>query len=153
MVEIVNRLGPERGAPAGSGRVMMMLGEIPFELSTTPYQRLRRYSVYNWPAQERIGRRDALQYTGQAAETITLQGTLYPEITGGRNAIETLRAAAGTGEPMDLVDGLGYVYGPWCIVAVADTSEVFFDNGIARKIGFSLSLSRYGDDQPNTVAP
>ena len=142
MVETFNRLAPERDAPTTSGRVMMMLGNIPFELKTTPYERLRRYSVYNWPAQERIGRRPALQYTGQGADNITLGGTLYPEMTGGRGAMNRLRAAAESGEPMDLVDGLGHVYGPWCVLSVAETSEVFFDNGVARKIGFSLSLSR-----------
>ena len=147
MAETFNRLGPERDAPTTSGCVMMMLGDIPFELKTTPYQRLRRYSVYNWPAQERIGRRPALQYTGQGSDTITLSGTLYPEMTGGRGAMNKLRTAAESGEPLDLVDALGYVYGPWCVTSVEETSEVFFDNGVPRKIGFSLSLSRYGDDE------
>ena len=153
MVEIVNRLGRERDAPATGGRVMLLLGDVPFELATTPYQRLRRHSVYTWPSQERVGRRPALQYTGQGADNITLAGTLYPEMTGGRGAVSRLRAAAQSGEPLDLVDGQGNVYGPWCIISVSDVAEVFFDDGTPRKIGFSLALSRYGEDEPGGTAP
>lgn len=145
-MELLTRLGPDRDAPAGSAAVMLLLGDFAFTMKTAPYQRLRRATEYRWPAQARIGRRPAVQHTGPGPERITLDGALYPALTGGRGALRTLRAAAARGEPLTLVDSLGFIYGRWVVLRVEDTLQVLLDNGAPRRIDFRAELAHYGDD-------
>ncbi|HBG96500.1 MAG TPA: oxidoreductase, partial [Chromatiaceae bacterium] len=43
-------------------------------------------------------------------------------------------------------DGSGMVWGRWIIESISDTKSVFFSDGAARKIEFTLSLKRYLED-------
>jgi phage protein U len=58
-----------------------------------------------------------------------------------------MRELAGLGLPQLLVDGRGMFYGKWAILRVEETGSVFLDNGAPRKIGFRVSLQRYGEDR------
>nr|EKV5070974.1 phage tail protein [Escherichia coli] len=52
---------------------------------------MQRESDYRWPSNSRIGKRDAFQFLGVGEENITLAGVLYPELTGGKLTMTTLR--------------------------------------------------------------
>ncbi|MEW6490373.1 MAG: phage tail protein, partial [Thermodesulfobacteriota bacterium] len=67
-----------------SPHVMLALGGFLFAVSTAAYQRLQRSAEYRWPAQERFGRPPARQFTGPGAESVELDGVLYPHHAGGR---------------------------------------------------------------------
>ena len=125
---------------------MLQLGPIQFEINDFSYDQLRRATAWQWPSQERIGRRPALQYTGKAEETIGVSGTLYPPITGGPSLLRNLRAEADRGEPLDLVDGLGNVLGLFVVKGVQETWTEMLDNGLPRKIAFQIELAHYGED-------
>ena len=126
--------------------VMMMLGSFQFSLSTAVYQSLRHRAEYRWPAQERVGRLPARQFTGPGNETVEMPGVIYPHFRGGTGQIEKLRAAAGQGKPLALVDSKGKVWGQFCIESVEETHTEMLPDGTPRKIEFMLQLVRYGED-------
>lgn len=126
--------------------VMMALGEYRFGLSTAAFADLQRTSEYRWAKQERMGRKPARQYTGPDGDTISLSGVIYPHYRGGLGQINAMRAQAGKGKPLLLVDGLGRVWGKFCLVKVQEGQTRFLSNGVPLKMDFNLSLEEYGDD-------
>lgn len=126
---------------------MMALGGYRFSLTSAAYQELRRSNAYRWQAQERLQRLPAQQFVGPGSETLDLKGTIYPQYRGGMTQLDLMRAQAGRGEPLLLVDGLGFIWGQWVILQVDETQTVMLTNGQPRKLEFQLRLARYGEDQ------
>ncbi|BBW32843.1 TPA: phage tail protein [Enterobacter hormaechei subsp. steigerwaltii] len=122
--------------------MMLALGMFVFMRQTLPYQTLQRDAEYRWPSNSRVGKRDAFQFLGVGEEKITLAGVLYPELTGGRMTMTTIRLMAEEGRAWPLLDGTGMIYGMYVINNVSDTGSVFFSDGTARKIDFTLTLTR-----------
>lgn len=130
-----------------SSRIMWVLGPFVFSRDTAAPQSLRRAVEYSWASQDRFGRDPALQFTGLGADTIELDGVIYPHYAGGFSQLAAMRELAGLGLPQLLVDGRGMVYGKWSILRVEETGSVYLDNGTPRKIMFKVSLQRYGEDR------
>lgn len=122
---------------------MMQLGGFRFGIPTAAYQELRRTTEYKWPAQERLGRHEALQYTGPGADTITLSGVIFPEFRGGTGQIDRLRALASQGTPQILVSGMGEILGWYVVERIEETQGVFAAAGVPRRQDFTLQLRRY----------
>ena len=127
-------------------RVMLALGPFRFEMGHATYQSLAVSQSWRWPEQARIGREPALQFTGREPAEIRLQGVLFPGFDAGLAQVEEMRELADRGEPLQLVDGLGRVWGAWVIVEVGDTRSVLMDDGQPRRIAFELKLKSYGED-------
>lgn len=128
---------------------MARLGNYTFSINTAAFQQLSRSSSYRWQAVNRIGRKPAQQNTGQGADTIKLQGTIYPYFRGGLGQLAMMRAQAGKGIALPLVytdTQAGQFAGNFCITEIEETRTVFFEDGKPRKIEFSLSLVEYGED-------
>lgn len=123
--------------------VMMQLGTFQFGINTAAYQGLSRSDEWRWPDQERFGQAPALQYTGPGATTITLDGILYPEWRGGLGQLDAMRAEAGKGRPLVLVDGRGQALGMWVIERVDESQSIFAAGGVARRVEFTLQLKRF----------
>ena len=129
-------------------KVMMKLGRFSFSVSTAAYQQLSRTISYRWPAIERVGKRPARQFVGIGNESIELSGDVYPLLRGaGVGQINAMREMAGAGEPLMLVDGMGNIWGKWCIEEIQETQGVFLPGGIPRKQSFTLRLGHYGEDE------
>jgi phage protein U len=126
---------------------MMALGLFVFATGTVPYQQLQRQTQWRHPSSSRIGRRPARQFVGPGDDTITLTGTLYPELTGGRVSLALLRTMADTGKAWPMIEGSGTVYGLYVIEEMSETGSLFFADGSARKIDFSMKLARIDDDR------
>ncbi len=131
-------------------RVMLALGPFRFEMGHATYQSLAMSQSWRWPEQARIGREPALQFTGREPAEIRLQGVLFPGFDAGLAQVEDMRELADRGEPLQLVDGLGRVWGAWVIVEVGDTRSVLMDNGQPRRVGFEVKLKAYGEDETVT---
>lgn len=129
-----------------SSRIMWMLGPFIFSRDTAAPRTLRRSTEFKWPAHERMGRKPALQFTGQGSDTIDLDGAIYPHYKGGIAQVAAMRELAGLGLPQLLIDGRGMVYGKWVIERVEETGTAYLDNGTPRKIEFKVNLRCYGDD-------
>jgi len=125
--------------------MMLVLGLFAFQLQTLPYQSLQRDVDYRWPVNNRIGLRPLPQFLGVNEEKITLSGVLLPEITGGKLSLLVLNLMADQGKVWPLLDGSGTIYGLFLINSVSETQTEFFANGLARKIEFTLTLTRVDD--------
>lgn len=128
---------------------MARLGAFMFSLDTAAFAELSRVSTYRWEGKNRIGRKPAQQNVGSGADTIRLNGTIYPHYRGGLGQMGALRALASTGEPLPLIyafESAGQYCGRWCVTEISETRTVFFDNGAPRRIEFTLSLTEYGED-------
>lgn len=125
--------------------VMMKLGGYTFGMDTAAYQQLVRSTEYRWPGQERMGQSAALQFTGPGADTITLAGVVYPQFRGGLGQLDALRAEAGQGKPMLLVDGRGRIHGRWVIERIEETQDAFMVAGVPKRQRFNVQLRRYDD--------
>lgn len=131
-------------------RVMLALGPFRFEMGHATYQSLAMSQAWRWPEQARIGREPALQFTGREPVEIRLQGVLFPGFDAGLAQVEEMRALADLGKPLQLVDGLGRVWGSWVIVEVGDTRSVLMDDGQPRRVAFEMKLKAYGEDETVT---
>jgi phage protein U len=129
--------------------VQMMLGRYPFSVATAAYQGFTRRAAWRWAKQERIGRAPAMQLVGPDAPEVEIEGVILPGYEyslAGEAQLPAMRAEAGRGEPLILVDGLGFVWGRWCVLSVEERRGVFMFDGSARRIDFALRLTAYGED-------
>ena len=126
--------------------IMMALGSYRFSLDSAAYQELRRSNAYRWQALARLQRLPAQQFLGPGSETLDIKGVIYPHYRGGFKQLDAMRAQAGKGEPLLLVDGLGFIWGQWVVLQVDETQSVLLTNGQPRKLIFQLRLARYGED-------
>ncbi len=130
-----------------AAEILMTLGGFQFALNTAAHETLQRDTAYRWERQDRLGREPAMQIIGAGEDKITLAGTIYPHFRGGLGQLNTMREMAGEGDPLQLVDGLGRVLGPYCIARVTEGQTTYVGPGIPRRVDFSLELLRYGEDQ------
>ncbi|MDJ0824255.1 MAG: phage tail protein [Rhodobacter sp.] len=130
----------------GISLVMMGLGLFRFGVNRAAYQTLTRETGFRWAQMDRVGRKPALQFLGPDAAVITLEGVIYPHFKGGLRQVELMAAMAGLGQPMMLVDGLGWVWSRWVIESVTEKKSFFLGDGAPRKIEFSMTLKAYGGD-------
>jgi phage protein U len=125
---------------------MMALGSYRFSIDSAAYQELKHSQAYRWQTQERLQRRPAMQFVGAGEESIELSGLIYPHFKGGLEQLDTMRAEASKGQPLLLVDGLGFVWGQWVITQIDEGQSFFQGNGQPLKQSFQLKLVNYGAD-------
>ncbi|SMC24250.1 Phage protein U [Andreprevotia lacus DSM 23236] len=131
--------------PAARNSNLLSLGMFVFQLKTLPYQELQRQASWRHPSGARVGARPVAQYLGPDDESITLSGVCLPELTGGVSFIDQLRDMADAGDGYPMIEGSGYVYGTFVIEKIDETRSLFFWDGAARRIEFTISLKRVDD--------
>lgn len=129
----------------------MILGSYLFSLNTAAFQERDRETSYRWAKQERFANAPALQFLGPGDDTIKLPGVIYPSYKGGTGQVASMRAAAGNGQPLILLDALGNVYGRWVIEKVTQKDTVFAPLGIPLKQEFTLELRHYDGGEFNAI--
>lgn len=134
-----------------STSAMMTLGLFVFGLETLPYQEMQRQLAWRHPSNSRVGAMPATQFLGRDDETVTLSGVLLPEITGGRVSLALVEEMGDGGKAWPLIEGSGYYYGAYVITGLDTTRTLFFADGAARRIEFTLSLKRADDTRADTL--
>jgi len=122
--------------------MMMILGFFVFDRATTPYNQVQRQTAWRQAAQTPINHRPVYQYLGPDEDTITLSGSIYTELTGGRVSLDLLRVMAEQGKAWPLIEGSGRMYGFWSITNISETSSLLLRDGVPQKIEFTLELVR-----------
>ena len=122
---------------------MLALGDFRFSINSAAYQQLKQTSAYNWHAQNTIGGTPVHQCTGKSAETIDIEGIIYPHYKGDLNQIQSMRHQANLMQPLTMVSGNGDVLGQWVIKQMEETSNHFTSNGRAQKLTFRLQLEKF----------
>lgn len=125
--------------------MMLALGMFVFSLHTLAYQQLQRQTDWRHASNSRIGAPPARQFLGRGEDDITLPGVLLPELAGSMLSLDEIRVMANTGRAWPLVEGTGRVYGLYVIESLSETRTLFFQDGTARRIEFSLTLKRVDD--------
>ena len=125
--------------------MMMALGMFVFSLETLAYQEFQRQTDWRHGSTSRIGTNPARQYLGRGDDSITLPGVLLPALAGSPLSLDTLRMMADTGKAWPLVEGTGRILGIWVIEDISETRTLFFRDGAARRIEFTLKLARIDD--------
>lgn len=124
---------------------LMTLGMFVFGMDTAAYQTLQRSREWRHALTERHGARDAAQFIGPGAETISLGGLLVPELGGQYGALETIAAMADTGETYQLMDGTGEILGHYRILRLQEEHLSILAGGVPRHKGFTIELERAAD--------
>lgn len=132
--------------------MMLALGMFVFSLHTAAYQEMQRQTDWRHPSTARVGAQPARQFLGRGEDAITLPGLILPELAGTALSLDTLRHMADTGKAWPLVEGSGRLYGVWVIDSLSETRTLFFPDGTARRIEFSLSLKRIDDGRRDLIA-
>lgn len=125
--------------------MMMALGMFIFSLPTLAYQELQRQTDWRHPSSSRVGTNPARQFAGRGDDIITLPGVVLPELAGTPISLDALRYMADTGKAWPLVEGTGRILGIWVIESITETRTLFFQDGAARRIEFSIKLTRIDD--------
>jgi len=125
--------------------MMMVLGMFVFSLPTLAYQELQRQTQWKFASNARVGRRDAVQFTGKGDDLITLTGWIAPELTGSAFSLDALRLMADTGKSWFLIQGTGRIYGSYVIESMDEGRTVLDGDGDAKRIEFTIKLKRTDD--------
>lgn len=149
---LTKKLGGKLNLNSAIGvNMMMILGAYRFCISNAAYQSLARTTEYKWEELSRLNGESALQYVGMSAETISLEGVIYPQFKGGLRQVSLMRAQAGLGIPLMLISGNGSAFGRWCITSISEGQTYFLKDGTPRKITFNLTLKRYGESKKSGI--
>lgn len=135
-------------AGLGGQATLLTIGPLPMLAPESGLTRLRRRTAWRWPAQPRVARRPALQWTGPDEESLDLDGVILPAWRGSASAPEALRALAATGAAHLLIGGDGAVYGRWVIGEIEETRDRLYRDGAPRRVTWRLALAREGSDAP-----
>lgn len=127
--------------------VMMALGAYRFGIETAAYDQLTRSDEYRWRQQDRLGFKPAQQFIGPGATTIEFSGIILPHFKGGLGQLDAMRAEAGKGDPLDLVDVNAINWGKFCIKRIDETQSRRIASGQPRRIEFRIELVSYGEDK------
>lgn len=125
--------------------MMMALGFFVFDIRTAAFQELQRKTSWRHSPHHRVGKRPAYQFLGADRDTISLSGTLYPEVTSGRITLDLLRNMAETGKGWPLIEGSGRLYGFWSVTEISETDSEHVSDGTPQKIAFVIELERVDD--------
>lgn len=117
-------------------------GPFVFALQTASPQTVGRTIAHGWTGNERIGAAPAWQYLGPRDDSLTLAGSLYPELTGGQLTFAALEVLARTGREWPLIQGTGRVLGLWFLEGLEATHQHLHADGSPRRIDFTLTLRR-----------
>ncbi|NVN02952.1 MULTISPECIES: phage tail protein [Asaia] len=133
------------GNNSANAPVMLMLGNFKFSLNTAPFSEITRNTAASWGTVPRFGQYDAMQFTGPGPDTVELPGVIYSEKFGFPASIDQLRSMMMAGKPARLILGDGSIVGAWVITGIRETKTNFNSAGSARRIEFSVSLTKYAD--------
>ena len=122
--------------------MLLALGLFTFELASLPFDELRRSTEWKHARSGRVGARDATQYLGPGAETVSISGALIPGVAGSFAAIRTLRDMADEGDSWPLVSGTGEVLGSFVVLRLEERRRTFTIDGVPRWTDFDVELGR-----------
>ena len=135
--------------------MLMSLGQFIFNTSSLAFKEIQRQRSWNYADNNVAFGRAKKQFMGSGQDSVSLPGLIYEEYGfGSRFALDELASMADTGQGFVLMDGSGYLYGFYVIDNIDETKSFLVDNGVPRKVDYTLKLSRADDDRiENQAAP
>lgn len=134
--------------------MLMALGQFLFTVDVLSFKELQRDRQWKYGSNQVAKGRDSQQFMGSGEDTVSLSGIIYQEHGfGQRQSLDDLAAMADRGHGNMLVDGSGYIYGVYKIDSINETKGFLVDIGVARKIDFSIKLTRTDDEKLQQQQP
>ncbi|TXM68302.1 phage tail protein [Methylobacterium sp. WL120] len=139
---------------------LMSLGEHYF-FSPRPgeaspgFQTIERDMSFTWASQPRLSRSPAMQFTGPGADTIQVEGKLFPHLFGGLKTLDALRETGEAGKQLMLAryyvlsnptQYVGERIGKFVMTRLRRRELKIGGDGLPMYMEFSLELQKYGDD-------
>ena len=120
--------------------VYLSLGDYRFGIETAAYEDIKRMWEWRWAQQDVLGAKPFQQYVGPGHTGLSIAGYVTPHFKGGLRQVDAMRAEADKGEPLQVVDSLGNVWGDFVITKIAETRRDIGPAGLPLRIEFSLTL-------------
>lgn len=142
--------------------VLLNWGGFVFQITTIAYRNLSRDDTWRWASLDRLDNEVAEQWIGWGSKNIRLTGTIAAlfslssagndgtQASGGyvgTHQLDNLRALGDAGQPQQLVDGRGFVFGQYVLISVEEVQDYIIDNGAPRKQEFNIHFRSYGRDR------
>ncbi len=118
------------------------LGLFIFDLASLPFNEVGRRRDWRHARSERVGVRDAFQFTGPGQDRVSLQGAIVPGVAGSFASIETLVQMAETGDVHQFADGTGRIWGGFVIQSLDTRGRYITVDGVPRMIDFAIEIER-----------
>ena len=122
--------------------MLVRLGNFTFAVSSLAYQNLTKNFNWRWDTINVINDRQAVQYSGEGDETMSLQGVAYP-VHNTLTPQTSLLAEANRKEPLIMVSATGDVLGKYVIESVNFTETNFHVSGLPHHVDFTISIRRH----------
>ncbi len=123
--------------------MMMALGTFRFGLDTAAYDELAHATGFKWAPLHRAGAKPTLQPMGGELDTVRLSGRILPTWRGELGSMRSLMDLQAAGEPLQMTDGTGGVWGKWVIERVTDRVTELFADSAPRRLEFTVQLREY----------
>lgn len=122
--------------------MLAAFGFFLFELRTASANSLALNTAARWATNDRIKDGPDAQFLGAGVADATIDGVIYPELTGGVLSLSILKKMLESGKSYPLISGRGDIFGSFFLESVAETHSQFLPNGAAQKIEFSLKFKK-----------
>ena len=124
--------------------MMYQLGPVQFELYPLNLDDVTQETGADYASKAILGRRPKLEFVGEAEETFSLTGKLFPSRFGG--TLDDLRAIRLSGLCVPFTRGDGQAIG-WFVIEKSRAKGTSLDaDGVGKMIEFEVTLKR--DDPP-----
>lgn len=122
--------------------MLYLLGALSIEVAPFNVHEVWETGSTDYAIKQIAGVEPPLEYVGEGANEMTLNGRLFPEALGGAGGLELLSQMRVSGRPQFLMRGDGRPLG-WQAITHVDTGSRYLDGqGVGKLIGVSISLRR-----------
>jgi phage protein U len=122
--------------------MLAALGGVVFDIAPLNYDSLAASSSTSFATHEVPGAPKIYEHTGEAERSITIKGKVFPEFSGGADALMQLDSMRASGDPQHLMLASGFAAGWVIIKSVSQDHNHIGAGGAGREISFTLSLER-----------
>jgi phage protein U len=122
--------------------MLAQLGAVQFEVAPMNMHETDHDGGADYVAHAVVGSMPPLEFVGEASETWSVRGRLFPEKFGGLGSIASLHAMRRSGQAQFFMRGDGTPMGWVVIERVNEKSTYLGRDGVGRVIEFEVSLKR-----------
>ena len=122
--------------------MLAQLGAVQFEVAPFNFHETDHDAGASFVGHEVIGRMPPLEFVGEAPESWSVRGRLFPEKFGGLGSIDAVHAMRRSGQAQYFMRGDGTPMGWVVIERVTEKSSYIGAQGVGRVIEFEVSLKK-----------
>lgn len=129
--------------------MLAQLGPLQFQVHPFNMNENDHEAGASFASHEVLGRMPPLEFVGEAPETWSVRGKLFPHKLGGLDEMAALHAMRRSGSAHFFMRGDGVPLG-WVVIETAREKSSYLDSsGVGRVIEFEISLKRA--DRPSAA--